>query len=129
VKPEAEKGLIVRILEEMSSKASPGAFAVEYFVDEDDTFIKHGDIRRILTRAQAKAVVEADQQAKLQQQLGKVEVTQQTRGAKLILVSGPEGFVDYWAGRKRLEDGKEVQGPLGGALGEMDLKGWKAWKL
>ncbi|KAF2671901.1 hypothetical protein BT63DRAFT_422417 [Microthyrium microscopicum] len=116
VKPE-EKGLVVQILEEMQTRVATGALRVEYFVDEEDTFIKHSHVRSILAAA-AKPVE------------GAVQTPSSGRpGAKLILVSGPQGFIDYWAGRKRLEGGQEKQGPIGGALGEMDLHGWKVWKL
>ena len=40
-----------------------------------------------------------------------------------------DGFIEYWAGRKLWVDGREVQGPLGGVLGKMDLKGWSVVKL
>jgi hypothetical protein len=144
-----KKGLVVQMLEEMAARAPPGAFAVEYFVDEDDTFIKHRDVRRIVARAKAETEREEREKDKERhadaQKNGlaaaaaapppppPAEAGQTPPGnngrTKLILVSGPEGFVDYWAGRKRLEDGQEVQGPLGGALGEMQVEGWKVWKL
>ena len=54
---------------------------------------------------------------------------QRNQGQKLILISGPDGFVDYLAGPKQWQGGLEVQGPLGGVLGKMDLGGWKVWKL
>jgi len=102
-----EKGLVVQVIEEMKSRSVPGNFEVQYFVDEDDSFIRSREVKRILASKPG---------------------TSET-GAKLIMVSGPEGFVDYWAGRKRLEEGKEAQGPLGGRLAQLELNGWKVWKV
>jgi Oxidoreductase FAD-binding domain len=103
-----EKGLVVKILQEMKSRVPPGQFEIQYFVDEEDSFIRSREVKRILSSKPG---------------------SDNSVGAKLIVVSGPEGFVDYWAGRKRLEEGKERQGPLGGRLGQMELNGWKVWKL
>jgi NAD(P)H-flavin reductase len=103
-----EKGLLVQVLDEMKSRVPPGMFEIQYFVDEDDSFIRSREVKKILA--------------------GKPG-SDKSPGAKLIMVSGPEGFVDYWAGRKRLEEGRERQGPLGGRLGQMELSGWKVWKL
>ncbi|KAI9800390.1 MAG: hypothetical protein M1825_004160 [Sarcosagium campestre] len=55
------------------------------------------------------------------------------RKKKIILVSGPEGFVASIAGRKRFETGRgaDAQGPLGGLLADLavDRLGWEVWKL
>jgi len=104
------KNLVVQILEEMKGQVPPGHFEINYYVDEDDSFIRSREVKRILASKPGPGPNE-------------------TPGAKLIMVSGPEGFVDYWAGRKRLEEGREKQGPLGGRLGTMELNGWKVWKL
>ncbi|KAI1491222.1 hypothetical protein F5X96DRAFT_488540 [Biscogniauxia mediterranea] len=45
-----------------------------------------------------------------------------TRGAharSLLCVSGPDGFVEAYAGPKRWRDGRETQGAVGGLLGRM----------
>ena len=75
-----------------------------YFVDEDGSFITPRDVERLLRPTQVE-------------------------GEKLVLVSGPEGFVEYWAGRKEWVGGREVQGVLDGQLAKMNLKGWKVIKL
>lgn len=49
--------------------------------------------------------------------------------SKLLLISGPEGFVNYLAGPKRWENGKETQGEIGGVIGRLGLKDWKILKL
>jgi len=87
-----------------------GSFDVRYFVDEEDTFIGQKEVQRILGSQSAGS------EAK--------------NGGKLIIISGPDGFVDYWAGKKRVaKDGMEIQGPLAGRLAQLDLNGWKVWKL
>ncbi|KAK4670199.1 mitochondrial peripheral inner membrane protein [Podospora pseudopauciseta] len=40
----------------------------------------------------------------------------------LLMVSGPEGFNNYFAGPKYWADGKERQGPVGGVIGELAKK-------
>jgi ferredoxin-NADP reductase len=108
-KAGAEKGIIVRVIDAMKAGVPEGALQVQYFVDEEDTFVRRSDVQRILAASAA-----ADRSKP---------------STKLIMVSGPEGFIDYWAGRKRVDDTTERQGPLEGILGEMDLKGWNVWKL
>jgi hypothetical protein len=106
----AEKGIMVRIIDEMKASVPEGALRVQYFVDEEDTFVRRSDVQKLLDSSRPDAA-------------GSKPAT------KLIMVSGPEGFIDYWAGRKRVDDQKESQGPLEGILGEMNLKGWRVWKL
>jgi hypothetical protein len=105
-----EKGLVVQVIEEMKNNVPKGNLNVRYFVDEEDSFIGQRDVQRVL---------------------GSQNMEGETKtGGKLIIISGPDGFLDYWAGKKRLaKDGQEVQGPLGGRLGQLDLNGWKVWKL
>lgn len=104
----ASKGLIVRELEALKerSQAATGGLNIQYYVDEERSFIKPGDVaRRIHTEP-------LDGQ-----------------GSRLILISGPDGFVEYWAGKKLWVEGREVQGPLGGVLAKMDLGDWHVVKL
>ncbi|KAI9742065.1 MAG: mitochondrial peripheral inner membrane protein [Cirrosporium novae-zelandiae] len=81
----------------------PFQLYVDYYVDEEGTFIQEPDIHKALERSQG--------------------------SKKLLLVSGPDGFISYLAGPKLWRDGKEVQGPLGGLLGHMELRDWLVWKL
>ncbi|KAL5373793.1 hypothetical protein DPSP01_012410 [Paraphaeosphaeria sporulosa] len=102
------KGLIVRELEALKerSQAASGGLNIEYYVDEERSFIKPGDVvKRIRTEPS------------------------EGRGSRLILISGPDGFVEYWAGKKLWVEGREVQGPLGGVLAKIDLKNWQVVKL
>jgi hypothetical protein len=108
----AEKGAIVSLLERLKERSSsPGDGAarlhVDYYVDEEGKAVKLEDVKRILHRLSHGG----------------------NEGRKLIFVSGPEGFVRYWAGPKHWEGGKEVQGPIRGVLSTLDLKEWEVIKL
>lgn len=56
-------------------------------------------------------------------------------GKDLALVSGPDGFIAAYAGAKQWDAGGQVQGPVGGVLGELErrhpglLKDWIVLKL
>jgi hypothetical protein len=104
----ASKGLIVRELEALSerSQAATGELNVQYYVDEERSVIKPGDVAKRLHTEPPEG-----------------------QGSRLILISGPDGFVDYWAGKKLWVNGQEVQGPLGGVLAKMDLTNWRVVKL
>lgn len=100
---------VVRQLKQMK-RSHQASRNVDYFVDEEGTFIQPKDLLETLSRIQDKAAPTS-------------------MGEKLIFVSGPEGFLNYWAGPKEWRDGREVQGPLGGALSRMNIEGWKVVKL
>jgi hypothetical protein len=104
---DREKGVMVRELDALKekSKAVTRGLKVEYFVDEEKRFIQPDDVAK------------------------KVAGPPQEKGSRLIIVSGPDGFIEHWAGRKLWVDGREVQGPLGGVLRKMDLGDWKVVKL
>jgi hypothetical protein len=90
--------------------ASLGSFQLAYFVDEEGKFITSDCIGQCLA--------------------GLDDVRSGAKEAeKLVLISGPDGFIEYWAGRKVWIGGQEAQGPLGGVLGQMKLGDWKVWKL
>ena len=52
-------------------------------------------------------------------------------GAHRVVVSGPDGFVAYWAGKKgEWVGGRESQGPLGGVLSSVKgVEGVDVWKM
>ncbi|KAK6004250.1 hypothetical protein QM012_009100 [Aureobasidium pullulans] len=104
----SEKSLIVKQLDAL--KHANKALSVDYFVDEESTYITPQNVRNAIAPASS-------------------QPTTSGQGKKIILVSGPEGFINYWAGPKQWLNGREVQGPLGGALAHMDLKGWQVVKL
>lgn len=101
------KGIIVADLEELQ-RQYPGQISVDYLVDEEGTFLDEKKISRLVTSR---------------------TVEQMPRDSKLILISGPEGFVNSFAGPKKWDGGKEEQGLIGGVLGRMRLKDWIVWKL
>jgi ferredoxin-NADP reductase len=102
-----DKGLIVKELDALKANNTIAVqgLKVQYYVDEENTFIQPEDIKK------------------------RMASTSQEKGSKLIIVSGPDGFIEHWAGRKIWAEGREVQGPLGGVLKEMDLGDWKVFKL
>jgi hypothetical protein len=102
----SDKSLIVQQLDTL--KHSNKALSINYFVDEENTFIRPQNVQ---------SVVAAHQNATERQ------------GKKIIFVSGPEGFMSYWAGPKQWLNGRQVQGALGGALAHMHLDGWQVVKL
>ncbi|ORY04879.1 hypothetical protein BCR34DRAFT_572434 [Clohesyomyces aquaticus] len=106
------KNVIVRELEALQHHTklhSPtNSLSISYFVDEENQLIKPGDVARRLD-IESRGT--------------------EGKGDKVILVSGPDGFIEYWAGKKLWVGGREVQGPLGGVLGQMDLRGWRVFKL
>jgi len=87
-------------------KRYPGKVEIEYFIDAEGTFIDRARVLDAVRNAEA-----------------------QDGGKKLIMVSGPEGFIKHFAGGKVWEGGKEVQGPLGGVIKALDLRDWAVVKL
>lgn len=103
-----KKGAMVEELDALKerNRAAAGDLSVQYFVDEEKRFIQPGEVAKILNKP-----------------------TKTEKDLRVIMISGPDGFIEYWAGKKLWVDGREVQGPLRGALGKMDLKDWKVVKL
>ncbi|KAJ5449599.1 uncharacterized protein N7458_006048 [Penicillium daleae] len=107
VSREQGQSLIVRELEALKSQY-PGQITVDYYLDEDNRFIGKNDLAEFIKPSKE---VEGQQKH------------------KLILVSGPEGFISYMAGPKVWAQGTELQGPLKGIIKELDPKDWAVWKL
>ncbi|KAF2826134.1 hypothetical protein CC86DRAFT_406431 [Ophiobolus disseminans] len=101
------KGVMVQELDNLKerSKAGTRGLSVQYYVDEENSFIQPADLQRKINRAP------------------------EEKGSRLIMVSGPDGFIEHWAGRKKWDGGRETQGPLGGVLGKMELGDWRVFKL
>ncbi|KAK6529551.1 mitochondrial peripheral inner membrane protein [Arthrobotrys megalospora] len=72
---------------------------VDYFYDDKGSFITKPDIEAAI------AGLEMGNGGK--------------NGRDVIMVSGPEGFVNHFAGKKGWKDGLETQGALGGVVGEI----------
>ncbi|EME86047.1 uncharacterized protein MYCFIDRAFT_161636 [Pseudocercospora fijiensis CIRAD86] len=107
-----EKGALVSMLERLKTNSvsedeQRSRLSVDYFIDDEGSFANPEDVKRMLS-----SLSKGDQS-----------------GRKILIVSGPEGFVGHWAGSKQWSDGREVQGPLRGILSTLDLEGWEVVKL
>ncbi|KAK4550853.1 hypothetical protein LTR36_000433 [Oleoguttula mirabilis] len=92
-------------------KKEHGQMKVDYYVDDERTFIRPADITAFTHAADDSSLDTG------------------SSPSRLLFVSGPEGFVTHWAGPKLWVGGREVQGPLGGVLSKFDLRGWQIVKL
>ena len=109
----ASQSLQTRLVEEVESlKARHGGkVIVDYFIDEEESYISESLLGTYLKGIDQTANQDG------------------TPRRKVVLVSGPEGFVNAFAGPKRWQGGREVQGPLGGILKKIDAPEWEIWKL
>ena len=85
-----------------------GHITIDYFVDEENSYITEKTLRSYLSKPAAES---------------------SSGRRRLILISGPEGFITHYAGPKEWGGGKELQGPIGGTLGNISPDGWEIWKL
>ncbi|GAB7332875.1 hypothetical protein MBLNU13_g04593t1 [Cladosporium sp. NU13] len=102
------KSEIVRRLEALK-RDGQGRVAIDYFVDSEERFIKPVEATTLVRTS--------------------FSLDAKPEGKNILFVSGPEGFVNAWAGPKVWQNGEELQGPLGGALAKLDLKDWEIVKL
>ncbi|KAM0701216.1 hypothetical protein Q7P35_011577 [Cladosporium inversicolor] len=102
------KSEIVRRLEALK-RDGQGRVAIDYFVDSEERFIKPVEATTLVRTS--------------------FSMDKKPEGRNIMFVSGPEGFVNAWAGPKVWQNGEEKQGPLGGVLGKLDLKDWEIVKL
>ena len=111
--PSLEDSPIVRELSTLEMRY-PENFRVGYFADDQQRFITEGDVK-----AQIRKIGSHENQ----------RLSDGNSGKKLIMVSGPDGFVEHFAGPKIWKEGRELQGSLGGVLGKMQLSDWVVRKL
>ncbi|KAL8768850.1 MAG: hypothetical protein Q9209_005031 [Squamulea sp. 1 TL-2023] len=111
--PNPEDSPIVRELSTLKTRY-PANFHVSYFADDQQRFITERDIH-VKTQQPGSRVIQP--------------TPSDSFSKKLIMVSGPDGFVEHFAGPKVWKEGKELQGDLGGVLKKMHLSGWTVWKL
>ena len=88
-------------------KDYPNHISVDYFVDDEKSFIDENALRYSLRSTHS----------------------HERHVKKLILISGPDGFIKYLAGPKEWQNGQETQGHLGGLLGKLNAREWDVWKL
>lgn len=105
-----EEVSISPIVKELNSfkERNGGHITIDYFVDEENSYITEETLKSYLTKS---------------------TVQSSSARRKLILIAGPEGFITHHAGPKAWGGGKEVQGPIGGTLGNINSKAWEIWKL
>lgn len=114
--PIAEQGCLVSLLETLKRRsggdgAKRSNLVVDYFVDEEGTTAKPENIKSALNA------------------LSRIENAGDAQGRRILFVSGPPGFIAYWAGSKQWAGGREIPGPLRGVLSTLDLQGWEVVKL
>lgn len=102
-------GVIVKRLQTLQRKF-PQNLQVDYVVDEEGKFVDQKMISQ-LTKSSSEMSSDAGPDT------------------KLFFISGPEGFIDYFAGPKKWWNGQQGQGELGGVLGRLGINGWKVFKL
>lgn len=111
--PKLSQSALVQELEALKERNKGNVF-VDYFCDEEDSYITQKVLKQYLTKPR----------------ISTAGTTQKTSTVKrLILISGPEGFVNYHAGPKTWVGGQELQGSLGGILKLLDPSDWMIWKL
>jgi homoaconitate hydratase len=110
------RGVIVRELEELKEKY-PGQVTVEYYVNEEDTWIDKDAVFLALNRFDDKDF-----------SLGSATPQEQRQ----ILISGPSGFIIYLAGPKEWRGGREEQGGVSKIIAHaisMNPHNVKVWKI
>lgn len=143
----AERGPVLDLLAEIQRRY-PGRVTVRCAVDEERSFVDTGALAG-LVKSEAgerqggevvKGCVLHDQDAVARRPAADADVDTEGRcrcggGKNLLFVSGPDGFVEHFAGPKRWADGMELQGPVGGVLGKLRvrqpyvMKEWLVLKL
>ena len=111
-----ERGVIVRELEQLKEKY-PGQVTVEYYVNEEDTWIDKDAVFKALSRFDDKDF-----------SLGAATPQEQRQ----ILISGPSGFISYLAGPKEWRGGREEQGGVSKIIAHaisMNPHNVKVWKI
>jgi NAD(P)H-flavin reductase len=111
-----ERGVIVRELEELKEKY-PEQLTVEYYVNEEDTWIDKDAVFKALSRFDDKDF-----------SLGSATPQEQRQ----ILISGPSGFISYLAGPKEWRGGREEQGGVSKIVAHaisMNPHNVKVWKI
>lgn len=118
---------LVTQLDKLRAK-SPGNISIQYFVDEDRKFISEDYLRLFLDDPWLAYANALEKMGGFDYQKKRWE-KRYPPGSRLVLISGPDGFVKHYAGPKGWKDGQEVQEPLAGVLKDIDPKVWAVHKL
>lgn len=111
-----KKGVVVQELESLKTKY-PEQITVEYFVNEEDTWVDETAVIKALSRFDDKDFSAGTSTPQEQRQ---------------VLISGPAGFITYLAGPKEWRNGREEQGSIGKILAQAIAKSphnVKVWKI
>jgi homoaconitate hydratase len=111
-----DQGLVVKELEQLKQK-HPGQVTVEYFVNQENTWINTEAVFKALSRFDDTAFSQGSSSPQEERQ---------------ILISGPNGFISYLAGPKEWLGGKEQQGGVSKILAHalaMNPHNVKVWKV
>lgn len=138
------RSAIVAQLADMQAR-HPDKLTVRCAVDEERTFITAADVTRAASSASS-SPTSASPECRLHAQkwvaarpareVPGEECACATPGdnnknkKNLLFVSGPDGFVEAYAGPKRWAGGHELQGPVSGLLGRLrrqDPEFWRDW--
>jgi homoaconitate hydratase len=123
-------GKLVQELQDLK-KRYPGQVEIFYFVDAEGSYITPSKLKPMLQSSFDDCQnYHSDQPPSDAATLDQPAAWKPTP-LKLIMISGPDGFINYFAGPKMWEGAREVQGPVRGVLGALgaETKGWQIWKL
>ena len=111
-----------------SSRSQNGLeLEMEFFFDQDGTFIKQRDIAAAM--GQGGRGFSDYVRGAVGSLWGVESKHREGKGKRLVLVCGSDGFVECIAGPKVSKNGLESQGKISGMLSKCDLDGWQVWKL
>jgi hypothetical protein len=151
---ELEAGTGGPVLEQLAEmqRRYPGRVSVRCTVDEERSFVEMGALAGLVASAAGKGGDGEEvkdcwlhsQEAVAWRPAADVDSENTVldlgecrcwNGKNLLFVSGPDGFVEHFAGPKRWANGMELQGPVGGVLGKIRarypdvMKDWLVLKL
>lgn len=133
----ADEGIILEQLKMISARRGTNSVDVETrcFFDEEKRFINEADIAAALAGTVPAAASPLPRwfswkTATKEEQPDQMPADTVMQGKKLVIVSGPDGFVEHIAGRRHKPDGQvEIGTVTAGLLSKFDLTGWEVVKL
>ncbi|KAB8416326.1 hypothetical protein FH972_024846 [Carpinus fangiana] len=135
----SSRGVIMEQLEAISSRKGANGVDIntQCFFDEDKTFIQQKDVNaavrgNTLNRMQPilPSWLSWKKTALNDEASDSLSPARESKGKRLVLISGPDGFVEQIAGRRHKLDGQvEIGISRDGLLAGIDLAGWEVVKL